>query len=158
MVKSTVSKLTKPHSFSLKTAYVGLVVFMCFAMGCGGSTALQSITPSQPSTPPVSNIEVNDPGITYDNSFLTIKANVSSNLTNGSFGAAIQINDGPELFFYGAGDVAGNQEFKISKSDLELQLGQSLSNGTQLKVRAGYSNQFPSSTVSYTGAKAKFNN
>lgn len=135
--------------------------FLLLLNGCsgGGSLSTQStLPPTTPSTPTdTPPAQVNDPGIIFNGTNLIVKTTVHNDLSNGSFGAAIRINNGVELFFYGTGAIAGEQEFIISKSDLELELGESI-NGAELKVRIGYSNNFPANTIVYTGATATLTN
>lgn len=137
-----------------------LITFVLITISLTSCTAgsQAASTNGDNTTPPTSpSPAVNDPGITYDGSKLTVKANVSSDLTSGSFGAAIRINDGVELFFYSAGTTTGEQTFEISKSELELELGQNI-NASDLKVRTGYSTHFPATTIVYTGGTATLKN
>ena len=134
-----------------------LVLILAIISSCGSSsgTSLSSPSISNPNSP--STNPTNDPGITFDGTNLVVKADIISNLTSGSFGAAIRIDDGVELFFYSSGTISGEQQFVISKTELEQELGQTI-NGSDLKVRIGYSEKFPAYGIVYTGGTATLKN
>lgn len=138
-----------------------LVLVLTILSSCGSSSGSSHFLPStaSPDAPAATPTPgpSNDPGITFDGTNLTVKANVLSNLTSGSFGATIRIDDGVELFFYSSGAISGEQQFVISKAELEQELGQVI-NGSDLKVRIGYSEKFPAYGIVYTGGTATLKN